>query len=85
MASDPDGSTRVLDFVQPRTAEMPIHSAPQQAGYSYLLHPDTKTSIGPKKLVRDTGAAGVILCGEHTGTHIDALCHQSNALELYGA
>src|SRR3712207_7914312 len=34
----PDGPTRVFDLEQPRTSEMPIHPAHEQAGYSYLLH-----------------------------------------------
>jgi kynurenine formamidase len=30
--------TYIFDLEQPRTPEMPIHPAHQQAGYSYLLH-----------------------------------------------
>ena len=28
-------------------------------------------------------ASGVIVCMEHSGTHIDAICHQSDAQRLY--
>jgi kynurenine formamidase len=83
-ASEPDGSTRVFDLEQPRTAEMPIHPAHQQAGYSYLLHRHHEDEYWPEEAGPRTAAAGIIICGEHTGTHIDALCHQSDALVLYG-
>ncbi len=77
-------NTRIFDLEQPRTAEMPIHLAHQQAGYSYLLHRHHEDEYRPEEAGPRTGAAGVIICGEHTGTHIDALCHQSDALVLYG-
>ncbi|MDQ3636733.1 MAG: cyclase family protein [Actinomycetota bacterium] len=77
-------NTRIFDLEQPRTAEMPIHPAHQQAGYSYLLHRHHEDEYRPEEAGPRTGAAGVIICGEHTGTHIDALCHQSDALVLYG-
>ncbi len=77
-------NTRIFDLEQPRTAAMPIHPAHQQAGYSYLLHRHHEDEYRPEEAGPRTGAAGVIICGEHTGTHIDALCHQSDALMLYG-
>ncbi|HEY6750985.1 MAG TPA: cyclase family protein [Rubrobacteraceae bacterium] len=76
--------TRIFDLEQPRTAKMPIHPAHQQAGYSYLLHRHHEDEYRPDEAGPRAGAAGVIICGEHTGTHIDALCHQSDALVLYG-
>jgi kynurenine formamidase len=75
---------RVFELEQPRTASMPIHLAHQQAGYSYLLHRHHEDEYRPEETGPRAGAAGVIICGEHTGTHIDALCHQSDALVLYG-
>jgi kynurenine formamidase len=33
---------------------------------------------------RRTGAAGVMITSEHAGTHIDALCHQAEDLQLHG-
>jgi kynurenine formamidase len=77
-------NTYIFDLEQPRTPEMPIHPAHQQAGYSYLLHRHHEDEYRPEEAGPRTGAAGVIICGEHTGTHIDALCHQSDALVLYG-
>jgi kynurenine formamidase len=77
------GDTHIFDLEQPRTAGMPIHLAHQQAGYSYLLHRHHEDEYRPEEAGPRAGAAGVIICGEHTGTHIDALCHQSDALVLY--
>jgi len=80
----PDGPTRVFDLEHPRTAQMPIHPAHEQAGYSYLLHRRHEDEYRPEENGPRTGAAGIIICAEHTGTHIDAFCHQSDALVLYG-
>lgn len=84
MRAGRSGSRRVFDLEQPRTPQMPIHPAHQQAGYSYLLHRHHEDEYRPEEAGPRTGAAGIIICGEHTGTHIDALCHQSDALVLYG-
>jgi kynurenine formamidase len=78
------GGARVFDLEQPRTGGMPIHPAHKQAGYTYLLHRHHQDEYRPEESGPRTGAAGIIICGEHTGTHIDALCHQSDALVLYG-
>lgn len=75
--------TRTFDLEQPRTREMPIHPAHQQAGYSFLLHRHHEDEYHPEEAGPRTGAAGVIICGEHTGTHIDALSHQADTLTLY--
>ena len=75
---------RVFDLEQPRSEGMPIHPAHQQAGYSYLLHRHHEDDYEPEENGPRSGAAGIIICGEHTGTHIDALCHQSDDLMLYG-
>ena len=75
---------RIIDLEQPRTMGMPIHPAHKQAGYSYLLHRHHEDEYRPEETGPRTGAAGVLVCGEHTGTHIDALCHQADALTLCG-
>jgi kynurenine formamidase len=79
-----DRAKRVFDLEQPRTEKMPIHPAHQQAGYSYLLHRHHEDEYRPEESGPRTGAAGVLICAEHTGTHIDALSHQSDALVLCG-
>lgn len=78
------GKTRVFDLEQPRTAEMPIHPAHRQAGYSYLLHRHHEDEYRPQETGPRSGAAGVLVLGEHTGTHIDALSHQADSLVLCG-
>ena len=78
------GASRVFDLEQPRTAQMPIHPAHKQAGYSYLLHRHHEDEYRPDEAGPRTGAAGLVICGEHTGTHIDALCHQADDLTLHG-
>ena len=76
--------TRVFDLEQPRTDAMPIHPAHKQAGYSYLLHRRHEDEYDPDVSGPRTGAAGILVCGEHTGTHIDALSHQADSLMLCG-
>ncbi len=78
------GGARVFDLEQPRSERMPIHPAHQQAGYSYLLHRHHEDEYKPDENGPRTGASGIIICGEHTGTHIVALCHLSEDLLLYG-
>ena len=75
---------RIFDLEQPRTEKMPIHPAHRQAGYSYLLHRHHEDEYRPEEAGPRTGAAGILILGEHTGTHIDALCHQADALTLCG-
>ncbi|BBL79758.1 cyclase [Rubrobacter xylanophilus] len=77
------GGPRVFDLEQPRTAEMPVYPS-HRPGYSYLLHRHHEDEYDPEEGGPRTSASGVIICMEHTGTHIDALCHQSDALRLYG-
>jgi kynurenine formamidase len=77
-------NARVFDLEQPRSESMPIHPAHRQAGYSYLLHRHHEDDYEPDENGPRSGAAGLIICGEHTGTHVDALCHQSDDLALFG-
>jgi kynurenine formamidase len=74
---------RVFDLEQPRIEGMPIHPA-HRPGYSYFLHRRHEDDYRPDETGPRTGAAGVIVCMEHSGTHIDALCHQADDLMLYG-
>jgi kynurenine formamidase len=79
--SDSNPRPRVFDLEQPRTEDMPIHPA-HKPGYSYVLHrrhSDTFGEDGPR-----SGASGLIVCKEHSGTHIDALCHQAENMFLCG-
>jgi kynurenine formamidase len=80
-ASSGDPPARIFDLEQPRTDTMPIHPA-HLPGYKYMLHrrhQDAYGQDGPR-----TSAAGMMVLMEHTGTHIDALCHQAGDLTLCG-
>jgi len=76
-------SARVYDLEQPRFYGMPIHPA-HRPGYFYSLHRRHRDSYQPERHGPRTGASGVLMMMEHSGTHIDALCHQACGLELYG-
>lgn len=74
-------SARVYDLEQPRFAGMPIHPS-HRPGYHYVLHRrhrDTQEPQGPR-----SSASGMLTMMEHTGTHIDALCHQACELRMFG-
>lgn len=73
----------VFDLEQPRTEDMPVHSS-HRPGYSYLLHRHHEDEYNPGETGPRTSASGIIVCMEHTGTHIDAICHQSDDLKLFG-
>jgi 4-oxalocrotonate tautomerase family enzyme len=77
-----DATRTVFDLEQPRREGMPVFP-PHLPGYTYLLHrhhEDDYEETRPR-----TSASGVIICMEHTGTHIDAICHQADDLMLFGS
>jgi kynurenine formamidase len=72
----------VFDLEQPRYAGMPVHPA-HKPGYFYALHRRHRDSYRPDTYGPRSGASGVITMMEHSGTHIDALCHQACDLRFY--
>src|SRR6476646_2517947 len=74
---------RVFDLEQPRFAGMPVHPA-HQPGYFYGLHRRHRDSYRPAQDGPRSGASGVLMMKEHSGTHIDALCHQASDLKFHG-
>jgi len=74
---------RVFDLEQPRTARMPVHES-HRPGYLYVLHRRHRDTYQPALHGPRSGASGVLTMMEHSGTHIDALCHQACGMELYG-
>ena len=76
-------SARVFDLEQPRFAGMPVHPA-HKPGYFYGLHRRHRDSYRPDQHGPRSGASGVLTMMEHSGTHIDALCHQACDLMFYG-
>src|SRR4030088_3123164 len=73
------GSARVFDLEQLRYAGAPSHPA-HQPGFNYFLH--RQPAPGPDET--RTGASGLVVMPEHSGTHIDALAHQAENLTLHG-
>jgi kynurenine formamidase len=76
-------SAKVYDLEQPRFHGMPIHPT-YKPGYFYALHRRHRDTYQPDVHGPRSGASGVLTMMEHTGTHIDALCHQARDLTLYG-
>jgi kynurenine formamidase len=70
---------RVYDLEQPRYFGAPIYPS-HAPGYFYTLHRHHERGVGEFR----TSASGFMYTTEHSGTHIDALCHQAEDLHLYG-
>ncbi|HEX5499960.1 MAG TPA: cyclase family protein, partial [Thermomicrobiales bacterium] len=78
-----DRDLRLFDLEQPRFQGMPVISV-HQPGYAYFLHRRHGDDYRPGETGPRTSASGVIVCMEHSGTHIDAICHQADDQMLYG-
>ena len=76
-------NARVIDLEQPRFQGMPIHPA-HKPGYFYALHRRHRDTYQPAVNGPRSGASGVLTMMEHSGTHIDALCHQACDLKFHG-
>jgi kynurenine formamidase len=76
-------AARVYDLEQPRFAGMPIHPS-HRPGYFYALHRRHRDTFAPQQHGPRSSASGTLTMMEHTGTHIDALCHQAHELRLFG-
>src|SRR5437764_9087896 len=76
-------AAKVYDLEQPRFHGMPIHPA-HLPGYFYALHRRHRDTYRPAEHGPRSSASGTLTMMEHTGTHIDALCHQANELRLFG-
>nr|CAA9296884.1 hypothetical protein AVDCRST_MAG63-4843 [uncultured Armatimonadetes bacterium] len=77
------GSATVYDLEQPRFDGMPV-AEPHRPGYSYVLHRRHGDGYVEGSSEARTGSSGVVMMREHSGTHIDALCHQADRQTLYG-
>jgi kynurenine formamidase len=73
----------VFDLEQPRYFGMPIYPS-HKPGYFYALHRRHGDSYNPDQNGPRTAAAGMLTMMEHTGTHIDALCHQACGFKMFG-
>jgi kynurenine formamidase len=76
-------SAHIYDLEQPRFHGMPIHPA-HAPGYFYALHRRHRDTHRPTEHGPRSSASGLISMMEHSGTHLDALCHQANELRMFG-
>jgi kynurenine formamidase len=76
-------TARVYDLEQPRYFGMPIYPS-HRPGYFYALHRRHRDGWQPERHGPRTGASGTMTMMEHSGTHIDALCHQACGMKLHG-
>lgn len=76
-------TARVYDLEQPRFAGMPIHPS-HRPGYFYALHRRHRDTWQPDRHGPRSSASGTLTMMEHTGTHLDALCHQAKELRMFG-
>jgi kynurenine formamidase len=72
-------TTRIYDLEQPRYFGAPTHPS-HMPGFVYTLHRRHERDTGEAR----TSASGFMYMAEHSGTHIDALCHQAENVHLYG-
>jgi kynurenine formamidase len=69
----------VHDLEQPRYEGAPTFPA-HRPGFLYFLHRRHEPGLGEAR----TSASGVVVMAEHSGTHIDALCHQAENMQMFG-
>jgi kynurenine formamidase len=72
-------NTRIYDLEQPRYFGAPTYPS-HAPGFVYTLYRRHERDTGEAR----TSASGAIYMMEHSGTHIDALCHQAEDMHLYG-
>jgi kynurenine formamidase len=77
--SDALAGARAYDLEQPRYAGAPVWPA-HEPGVLLKLHRRHEAGLGEAR----TSASALLVMAEHSGTHIDALCHQAENLELHG-
>ena len=71
--------SQMFDLEQPRRAGDPVWPS-HAPGFLYWLHRRHEAGLGESR----TSASGTVVMAEHSGTHIDALCHQAEDLHLHG-
>ena len=77
--SDALAGARAYDLEQPRHAGAPVWPA-HAPGVLLKLHRRHEAGLGEAR----TSASALLVMAEHSGTHIDAFCHQAENLELHG-
>jgi len=77
--SDALAGAQYYDLEQPRYAGAPVWPA-HEPGVLLKLHRRHEAGLGEAR----TSASALLVMAEHSGTHIDALCHQAENLSMYG-
>jgi len=72
-------AARIFDLEQLRYQGAPTHPA-HAPGFNYFLHRHHARGAPEAR----TGASGIVVMPEHSGTHIDALAHQAENLTMHG-
>ncbi|MCS7138060.1 MAG: cyclase family protein [Candidatus Caldarchaeum sp.] len=75
-------SAKVYDLEFDRFTGMPGFF-PGQPQYFYMLNMRHEDEYDLSANGLRTGSAGILLMVDHSGTHIDALCHMASELRLY--
>jgi kynurenine formamidase len=70
--------SRVFDLEHPRRTGDPVHPN-HFPGHQSLLYRRHERAAEPR-----TSASAMLVMAEHSGTHIDAFCHQADGLHLLG-
>ena len=73
--SDALAGAQSYDLEQPRYAGAPVWPA-HEPGVLLKLHRRHEAGLGEAR----TSASALLVMAEHSGTHIDALCHQAENL-----
>ena len=71
--------SHVYDLEQPRYFGAPVFPS-HAPGFVYSLHRRHEQGVSEVR----TSASGFVYMAEHSGTHIDALCHQAEEMRLSG-
>jgi kynurenine formamidase len=72
-------AARIYDLEQPRYAGAPTFPA-HEPGMLLHLHRRHEADLGERR----TSASALLVMAEHSGTHMDAICHQAEDLVLHG-
>jgi kynurenine formamidase len=72
-------AARAYDLEQPRYQGAPTFPS-HEPGLVLSLHRRHEAGLGEAR----TSASALLVMAEHSGTHIDALCHQAEDLKLHG-
>ena len=75
-------SMKIYDLEFERFYGMPSFP-PLIPGYIYQIHRQHQTSYEPEEEGERTGASGLVVMSDHSGTHVDALCHQAVGLKIH--